>query len=280
MAESLKHRTARQRTGIYVAAFTATVVLAVVGLKLLAIALRPTAIWSGLALLAVVLALTLFNARKKLPFLPLFRAAAWLRFHSYAGWFAAILFLLHVQFRVPRGSLEVLLAWLFLGVTLSGLIGLGLSRALPPRLTRHGEEVIFERIPALRQQLRARVEELLVKSVAETESSTLADFYTVRLKLFFDRPRNWWGHVLGSTRPLHTRLTGLASLDRYLNDKERAVAAALADCIRAKDNLDHHRARQGLLKGWLFVHIPLTYSLIIIAVVHGCLAWAFTRAGG
>lgn len=244
------------------------------------IGLRPTAVWSGLALLAVVLGLTLFNARKKLPFLPLIRASVWMRIHSYAGWFAAILFLLHIQFRVPRGTLEIALALLFVGVTLSGIVGLSLSRLLPARLTRHGEEVIFERIPALRLQLRARVEALVVSSVAETDSSTLADFYAARLANYFARPRDWWRHVIGSDGPLHERLIGLAALDRYLNDKERPLAAAIAECIRAKDNLDHSRACQSLLKGWLFTHIPLTHALIIVAVVHGVLAWAFTRGGG
>lgn len=268
----------RQRASLV--AFAVAVVFAVAWLKLMEDALRPAAIWSGLALLAVVIVLTLFNARKKLPFLPLLRASAWMHFHSYAGLFATILFLLHIQFRVPRGNLELLLALLFVGVTLSGILGLALSRVLPPRLTRHGEEVIFERIPALRLQLRARVEELILKSVAETASSTLADYYTSNLKAYFDRPRDGWLHVVGSNSPLHERLAGLAALDRYLNDKERAVAAALADCIRAKDNLDHNRACQGLLKGWLFIHIPLTYSLIIIALVHGFLAWSFTQGGG
>ena len=260
--------------------FVAVTALAAGWLKLMDLALRPAAIWSGFGLLAATVVLTLFNARKKLPFLPLFRASAWMRFHSYTGWFAAILFLLHIRFRVPQGNLEVLLALLFVGVTLSGIIGLGLSRALPPRLTRHGEEIIFERIPALRQQLRMQVEELIVKSVAETDSSTLADYYGTRLKPYFDRPGDLWRHLLGSDSPLHRRLVGLAALDRYLTDKERAVAGTLNECIRAKDNLDHNRACQGLLKGWLFIHIPLTYALILVAVVHGFLAWSFTRGGG
>jgi hypothetical protein len=33
---------------------------------------------------------------------------------------------------------------------------------------------------------------------------------------------------------------------------------------------------QGLLKLWLFVHIPLSYALILIGLVHGILAWKFS----
>ena len=35
------------------------------------------------------------------------------------------------------------------------------------------------------------------------------------------------------------------------------------------------RARQGLLKTWLFAHIGLTYALVVLAVLHGLLALAF-----
>jgi len=248
--------------------------------RLMHVALRPTALWTGAALLALVLLLTLFNARKKLPFLPLLNASSWTTFHVYAGWFAVGLFLLHVQFRLPRGRLETVLALLFAAVVVSGILGLLFSRNLPARLTRHGEEVIFERVPALRRQLQESVEKLALDSVAETGSSTLADFYTARLKGYFDRPHDFWFHLFGSNRRLHARLTRLAELDRYLSEKERAVAAVLTESIRAKDNLDFHRAGQGLLKGWLFVHIPLTYSLIALAIVHGVLAWAFTHGGG
>ena len=256
-------------------------------LGLLQIALRQAALWSGFALFAVVLFLTAFNARKKLPFLPLPRASAWMRLHTYAGWFAIGLFLLHIHprvppahlFHVPRGPLEFWLAALFLAVNLSGIIGLVLSRVLPSRLTRHGEEVLFERLPVLRRQLRARVEQLMTDSVAQTQSSTLADFYLTRLKDFFDRPRDFRWHLLGSDYPLRARLAALAALDRFFNEKEREIAATLAGQIRAKDNLDLHFACQGLLKAWLFVHIPLAYSLILVAVVHGFLAWSFTHGG-
>ena len=45
--------------------------------------------------------------------------------------------------------------------------------------------------------------------------------------------------------------------------------------IQAKDSLDYHRAMQGLLKGWLFVHIPLTYAMLVFIFVHVVLVHAF-----
>src|ERR1051325_10724014 len=69
--------------------------------------LRRPAHASGLVLLGVILLLTLFNARKKLPFLPLLKASTWLQVHIYAGLFSMVLFLFHVGFKMPQGTLEI-----------------------------------------------------------------------------------------------------------------------------------------------------------------------------
>ena len=40
---------------------------------------------TGWILFALILALTFYNGRKKLPFLPLLSSETWLQFHIYAG---------------------------------------------------------------------------------------------------------------------------------------------------------------------------------------------------
>ena len=75
--------------------------------------LRSVEFWSGWMLLLTVVALGVFNVRKKLPFLPLGNATAWMEFHVYAGLFSVFLFLSHVGFVIPQGSMEWMLAALF-----------------------------------------------------------------------------------------------------------------------------------------------------------------------
>src|SRR3954471_14819825 len=65
---------------------------------------------SGWALFAVMVFLTLYNARKKLMFLRLGSSEAWLQFHVYAGYFAVLLFLIHINFHRPTGRFEMTLA--------------------------------------------------------------------------------------------------------------------------------------------------------------------------
>jgi hypothetical protein len=157
----------------------------------------------------------------------------------------------------------------------SGVAGILLSRDLARRLTSRGQEVIFERIPTMRRRIRERAEGLALASVNQYGTTALADFYTRFLASYFDGPRNVWRHLLESKRPSLTWNDEFALLDRYLNEAERGCARELSDLVRLKEDLDYHTALQGALKVWLFVHVPLTYVMLILGVFHGLLAQAF-----
>ncbi len=246
--------------------------LAFFGWRLLRDALRPDAIYTGLLLLAIVLGLALFNARKKLPFLPLMRAATWLQIHIYAGWFCFFIFLLHIHFRVPSGALEVTLALIFGIVVFSGFFGLYISREMPPRMARSGEPLLYDRIPAFRLQIKDSVEALIRRAEVESESSTLGDFYVERLREFFTRVPSALSALGAADRGLHALLAEMEALNRYLDEREKAIALEIRDWIETKQNLDFQYASQRLLRLWLFVHIPATYSLILLGLAHGVVA--------
>ena len=235
-------------------------------------ALRPDAIYTGVLLFAVILGLTLFNARKKLPFLPLIKASTWLQVHIYAGWFCLFVFLLHVRFRIPTGAFEIVLALVFGVVILSGFFGLFISRDLPARLARSGEPLLYERIPAFRWRIQREVEDLVRQAERETESSTLGNFYVQYLRDFFLRRPSAFSALRRGERQWHALLAEINGLERYLNEREQAIAAEIRDWIETKHNLDFQYASQRLLKLWLFVHIPFTYSLILLGLAHGILA--------
>jgi hypothetical protein len=229
----------------------------------------------GWALFAVMVLLTVFNARKKLPFLPLGTAEGWLQLHIYAGFFSVVLFLFHIRFRYPTGWFELILAWLFALVTVSGIVGLLFSRVFPRRMATRGGEVLFDRIPALRRALQEQVEAVAVGAIAETRSATITDFYARDLKEFFDRPPSRWMHWMEVRRPLTTLLNKMDDLNRFLGDQERVTMAKVADLVRQKDCLDYQYSLQWMLRAWLFVHVPLTYSLMLFSLVHVVLVYAF-----
>jgi hypothetical protein len=208
---------------------------------------------TGWLLFALMIALTLFNARKKLPFLPVLSATAWLRFHIWAGLISAAVFFWHIGWRWPSGWFNWIFTALYALVMISGIIGWLWSRTIPRQLTARRGEVILEQIPARRAALRAQAETLAL------QSPLLGKFYVEQLH------DSWAG-----------AMAKLDNLKKFLDEKERAIADQLAALARENDDLDFHHARQLRLKGWLFVHIPLTYSLLIFSVAHVVVVYAFS----
>jgi hypothetical protein len=255
---------------------SACVVCALHGLA--AMALRDTARLSGWLLFGTILFLAAYNLRKKLPFLPLGSSSTWLQFHIHVGLLTAILFGLHIGWRVPNGGFEVLLAVLYGIVFVSGIVGLVLSRSLAKRLTTRSNEVIFERIPVYRQRLASDVESMVLTSLDNSESTAIAQLYAERLRPYFAGSHHFWHHLLQSNRPRFALLSEMKAYHRFLNEDERGVMHELESRVTAKDDLDYQYALQATLKDWLFVHVPFTYALVAFAIFHLVLISSF--AGG
>jgi hypothetical protein len=239
------------------------------------VALRDTSALTGWLLVGGFLALAAYNLRKKLPMLPLLASATWLQLHLYLGLLTAAVFVLHAGWTLPTGRFEAALWMLAVALFVTGLVGIALSRLAPGALTWHGERVIFERIPRMRRELADEVEHLATRSVEQTVSGTIAGYYADRLKAFFAGPRNRWAHLVGSKRPVHRLCREMGTLERYLTDEGRATLKEIEERAIAKDNLDFQETWQGLLKGWLFLHIPLTYATLLAVPVHVVLVYAF-----
>ena len=244
------------------------------------ISLADAAVFSGWVLAGVMLVLASYNLRKRFPIPPLLSSSLWLQVHIYAGWFTFIVFAAHGSLTWPSGALDRMLWILYWAVALSGVIGLIISRLIPPRLTSRGREAIFERIPEIRRDLRERAEALVEQSIGDTGAMTISSFYTARLRDFFGGPRNLRRHITSLTSALSRQMTEIEDQYRYLNDQERETMQQLAELVRTKDSLDHQHALQMLLKLWLFVHVPLTYCLLAAVALHVVLVYAFNGSPG
>ncbi|MCH2205034.1 MAG: hypothetical protein MK132_04070 [Lentisphaerales bacterium] len=165
---------------------------------------------------------------------------------------------------------------LFSLIFLSGVSGLIISRIFPRRLSAKSEEFIFERIPQYRKTVRDKAEELILDSISETDSELIARFYKKDIAGFMAQPKYFIYHFWGSERPLVKILRNLESLSRYLNENEKKYCEQLRELIVKKYDLDYSLCLQGCLKYWLFIHIPLTYSLMIFVVLHVILVYAYT----
>lgn len=233
---------------------------------------------SGGMLLAAVWFLALLHLRKKLPSLPIGSVASWLQVHLYVAVLSILVFGLHIGWKIPNGVLETSLALFFVLVAGSGLCGLYLSRTIPKRLANVGEEILYERIPFYRRGLQEQSRKIVLQAAAVADSPVLVDFYHAKLQTFLSRPRGWMYRINPSSRRRRFLLAELQGLQRYLSDAERTLAEQLFAVVRKKDDLDYHEALQSVLRGWLWLHIGLTYPLLILGTLHGLIAWAFVGA--
>ncbi len=235
---------------------------------------RPDFI-SGYLLLVSIVFLALYNLRKKAPIAVAFSSASWLQLHTYVGLGTAVLFGLHVDWRLPDGILESLLATLYWLTFLSGVVGLIWTRTVPKQLARVSEEFVYERIPALRQQIYERAQQVVLETVRATGNNTLGEFFSERLQGYLEKPRGL-GYWLRPTSEVRKRLLAeLTEVTRYLSEPERQAGEQIFSLVRRRDDLDYHAALQWRLKAWLFMHIGLTYPLVMVAVVHGLVVHLF-----
>ena len=233
---------------------------------------------TGWVLFAAMLFLTFFNLRKRVPFLRIGSASLWLQLHLYVGIFSGALFFVHISWSWPAGIFHQLLAWCYVIVFVTGVLGLWISRTFPRMLTVAGYETPFERIPFARANLRQEAEALVLAGVDGQTSPVLAEFYTKKLGMFFTKPCNWFAHLRQSRAPLAAHMSQFDEVQRYTRKGEREMLDKLRDLVTRKHMLDYQYSLQSALRLWLFAHIPLSYSLLIFSVLHIILVHAFSSS--
>ncbi len=240
------------------------------------VALRDAKYFNGWVLAGCMALLMFFTIRKRLVILPLGRVRFWLLVHYYVGFLTIGVFLIHSRSRFPDSPMEWLLWTLFIIVAVSGVVGGVISQIVPHRLASQGERVIFERIPVFRAQLAADAEALALESIGGENEVSIAELHKNVLAAYFARPRNILAHLRMSNRPITRIRSELDSIERYLDDEGKTRLATLRDLVEAKNNLDVQYANAGLLKLWLFLHIPPTFALFVAIIAHVVIEYAFS----
>jgi hypothetical protein len=223
---------------------------------------------TGWILFGVLVALALFNIRKKLSVLPLSNASNWLNLHLPGGMLAVGLFWLHTGSEWPLGIYERFLAVLFYLTTLTGLFGLLIQRSFPRRLTQSGAEYIFERIPMEIYSLQEQARELLLTCTRQTRRDTLATQYLTHLDWYFQRPRFFMNHVFGGKKSETWIRQQCSNIEPALNPQERTFLQNLFTLANAKKSIDLHYALQSILKFWVLFHLPLAAALMTLTLWH------------
>jgi hypothetical protein len=163
-------------------------------------------------------------------------------------------------------------------VFLSGLVGWWMSRTFPRRLTVAGYETPFEKLAEARNSLRKKAETLVLENGQGKSPSLAAVRYADQFGLFFTKPTNFWAHLAESRSPQAAHTSQFDEMERYIEKSELKMFAELRDLVAQKHLLDYQYSLQLALRLWLFIHIPLSYSLLIFSVLHLVLVHSFSAA--
>ncbi len=211
-------------------------------------------------------------------------AIRWRKIHIFVGYLLIAAFLSHTDFSFPETGLEWALWVGFVLVTLSGVFGTYLAWSLRVK-GEIDEGVVYDRIPSLRAGLAREVEVAVTKTdpaaaaialPAQPYDAWIMDLYTTHLRDFLEGQRNVTAHLIGSQRPLKRLTDEVDNLSRYVDQRSQEKLAIIKGLVVEKDRLDFARVYLGLTKGWLFIHVPVTYSLIVLTVLHVLVAYAYS----
>jgi hypothetical protein len=204
--------------------------------------------------------------------------------HIFLGYLLIAAFILHSDFTLPDTGFEWALSAGFVLVTLSGIFGTYLewSRRTKGRID---EGVGYDSIPARRAELARDVHAAVVKTdhaaaavalPAPPHDAWIMDLYAAHLRSFFQAQRNFTAHLIGSQRPLKRLTDEIDNLSRFVDQRSQEKLAVVKNLVIEKDRLDFARVHLGLAKGWLYVHVPVTYALIVLTVLHVLVVYAFS----
>lgn len=247
----------------------------------------------GFAAAALMLAVGLLGLRRVFPGLRLGRMQTWMRAHLWLGLLAVPLVLFHGGFSMGSGLLTHVLMVLALAVTASGLAGVALQHYLPRLITSQVPlETIYEQIGHVRELLRQEAEQVLeeaektkldplefilaasarsgggsvtLAAPPPSPAAMLRDFYANNLYPFLNDPND---RSLALANDETARRTFQALRTLAPAKLKEAVDAIEGICEEHRQLMQQERLHRWL-HGWLLVHVPLSYALLALTLVHG-----------
>jgi hypothetical protein len=212
-------------------------------------------------------------------------AKRWRSIHIFAGYVLVAAFISHSNFSLPDTGFEWALWTGFVLVTLSGILGTYLAWSVKAR-SGIDERIGYDRIPARRAELARQVHTLVSKTDRAAAvaialptppyDAWITELYSSQLREFFKGHRNFSAHLIGSQRPIRKLTEEIDKLSGYVDKQGEEKLAAIKEMVVEKDRLDFARVYLGLTRGWLFVHVPVTYGLIVLGVLHILVVYAFS----
>lgn len=202
----------------------------------------------------------LMAVRNRRPAWRLGRASTWMRGHIWLGFLAVPLALFHSGFSTGGVASTCLLILLLL-VTASGILGLALQQVIPRMMTVRVEmETIYEQIPHVVAQLQQEARDRVSKAGHEE----LTRFFAEEMEVFLT-PRAPRDHRLGEAGRADALF---GQLRRAVPQTLHETVADLAHICEERRQLAEQERLHRWLHGWLLVHVPASYALLLMVAAH------------
>ncbi len=211
-------------------------------------------------------------------------ARRWRRLHIALGYLMIPIFVLHSDYSLPDTGLEWALWMCFVLISLSGVFGIYVAWSLKSRDVLDGN-LDDARLAAQCAKLDRDVHAIM--ATAHPASATTAlppppydawirELYSDSLMAFFERRPSFLSQLIGSRNRLQWAVNEIDALTDYVDEPSRNKLSAIKKLVVEKDRLDASHFALILSRGWLQVHVPVTYMLIILTVVHVLVVYAFS----
>ena len=218
----------------------------------------------GVAAAVSLVVVMLYSARRSMPAVRSFGPSRiYLRIHLWGGGAFCVLLLLHTDARVPTAGLSIALWVSSLWVIATGAVGLVLQRTLPMLMQTLSVEVNLERVPELIAELRGRAERLML-----TADTRLQSFYATQVAPDMVAPQMMTAALFQRERTVRTQRGEMDILRRTLPPAGVATLDALHELRVTKHHMDMHYSLQRILRGWLYLHLPVAIVLLGLVALH------------
>ncbi len=249
----------------------------------------PLGITLGVIGFGMMIFAGLLSVRKRFRIARIGRTQFWMRGHLWLGLIAYPVILFHAGLSFGRGSLTFSLMVLFTVVILSGLFGAVLQHYVPRMMTGQvGMETIYDEIPRVCGQLETEahhiVDELcgavVAKGAIEAAGGGAAVVTVLDLDVdakkemdeFYQQQMLPYLRTLGGkgcqlTDPMRAKAM-FVNLKMLMPEEAHPGVDDLENICDEKRQLDRQAKMHRWLHGWLLVHLPISYALLILGLIH------------
>jgi hypothetical protein len=231
----------------------------------------------------------LLSFRKKVPVWRIGRAQSWMRGHLWLGLISYLIILYHGGLHFGAGLTNVMM-WLFTIVIVSGVLGAALQHYMPRMiLSQVPMETIYEQIGNVRQQVLEEADKLVAAAApeitaapayatagapfepiareVETDEAGVAElgsFYSREVRPFLQHAGA--GHFDMANA---SRAKGMFQQIRILLPASlHPTVEELENICEEKRQIERQVRMHRVLHGWLLLHIPLSFALLLLGAIH------------